>query len=211
MLDEIRALNVEFIKAYSELYENRKFLGTAQVEYMQAKLYETYSEEFSRLFLRHLIAHREEKFKLEEECATRIPHTWRFLWWHKENEAAKLIAEEVRQKSDKYFDEYTEKLFPPEEVEALAQDAELSPVSDRKPIRNAIETLRKALKSIKFPKRSKTVSEPTEEPAQAQTANEETGALAAKNKSQKAKTSKKSEEPQPTAEGFKQEILKLTK
>ncbi len=192
-IDEIKRLNDEFFKLYSDVYENRNFLGQQQVDYMQSKLYDTYVEQFSLLHLRHLVAHKEERFKLQENCAVRFPRTRRFLWWHKENESARLIAQEVQQDAEKYFAEYAERLnacenaAEPEHEPAQEPTPDVATVTPNEPQKSK-EKLKKAKKKPEEPQ--PTAEDFKQEILNLTNANEQ---KESKEKPQKARKTKKGE------------------
>lgn len=117
MTDELKKLNDLFFKLFSELHEHKKFVGSEEnYLFIDQRIFEQYQIEYGLLRLRCEIETEKELFTLREERAEYIPERWRKFSWRKlrrrtfENEAARLIAEQIQTEADKYFDALEKKL-----------------------------------------------------------------------------------------------------
>lgn len=103
MIDELKDLNRSFYELFGELHENAALMTERQADFMAAKLFDVYRDEFRRLYLRCEIANKRTEFETMQRRSALIPKSWRFLFLHRENNAAKVIMEQIERETGRFL------------------------------------------------------------------------------------------------------------
>lgn len=106
-LDEVSALNDKMYVIFGALHKNADLMNPKQVDFMSAKLYELYKEEYMRIYLRNDVANKREEYQTGARRKRFIPRLRLFLF---RNKPAKLISEEIDIEAGKFFAECEKKL-----------------------------------------------------------------------------------------------------
>lgn len=108
ILQKAETLNLEIYNLFCKLDRYKDKLVEPIYKYMSEKLCELYKEEFDRMTAQYFLDRKRERFQAQERAETLAPRRWRPWYFFglktRENEAAKLIAEEVEQETKAFFD-----------------------------------------------------------------------------------------------------------
>ncbi len=106
--EDVKQLQKDIYELCGSLHENSSLMTEDLAEMMNDDLRDLYKEEYRRIRYRYEIDHRREEFGAQERIALYVPRARRFLWFHRENVAAKLIMEEANIEADRFFSEREE-------------------------------------------------------------------------------------------------------
>lgn len=123
MKKEVRALNLSFFALVGDYYENRELMTGKQRDYITARLFDLYKEEYMRLCRRCEIESKREDYAIKLMRAKRIPRPWKwYTFWRKANKAAKLFNQEIAKETERQFKELEAKInAEPAQAESTEQ------------------------------------------------------------------------------------------
>ncbi len=113
VLKELKDFNENFFELYARLNQYKKFIASEeQFRFMADKIFEQYKTQYELFRLKHELDNQRNLYSARLKCSALIPARHRhWLLWKRDNRAAQLLSEEIRQEVEAFFAKEEEAIF----------------------------------------------------------------------------------------------------